>query len=107
MRWRHNATLPKSLNDTKMIRKCHPLRRIIPECVNFKMPSFPQSMIKFKYFYVKNHCQNECLPWGKIFGQLENYTPRPIYILNNLLRNFSTQAPKNCPKTKIQSDNDF
>ena len=90
-----------------MIRKCHPLRRIIPECVNFKMPSFSQSMIKFKYFYVKNHCQNECLPWGKIFGQLENYTPRPIYILNNLLRNFSTQAPKNCPKTKIQSDNDF
>ena len=36
--------------------------------LNFKMPSFPQSMIKFKYFYAKNHCQIEFLSWGKILG---------------------------------------
>ena len=36
--------------------------------LKFKIPSFPQSKIKFKYFYAKNHCQIEFLSWGKILG---------------------------------------
>ena len=39
--------------------------------LNFKMPSFPQSMIKFKYFYVKNHCQIEFLSWGKRYPSIK------------------------------------
>ena len=32
--------------------------------LKFKIPSFPQSMIRFKYFQFKKHCQIEFLSWG-------------------------------------------
>ena len=30
--------------------------------------SFPKSMIKFTYFYVRNNCKIEFLSWGKFYG---------------------------------------
>ena len=36
--------------------------------LNFKMPSFPQSVIKSKYFYAKNRCQIEFLSQGNFWG---------------------------------------
>ena len=35
--------------------------------LNVNFPSFPQSMMKFKYFWVRNHCQIEFLTWDKLF----------------------------------------
>ena len=35
--------------------------------LNVNFPSFPQSMVKFKCFWVRNHCQIEFLTWDKFF----------------------------------------
>ena len=35
--------------------------------LNAKLASFPQSLIKFKYFLLRNHCQIEFLTRGKLF----------------------------------------
>ena len=35
--------------------------------LNFKMPSFPESMIKFKYIWLEIHCQTRFLSLGKFF----------------------------------------
>ena len=32
--------------------------------------SFPKSMIKFTYFYVRNNCKIEFLSWGNTCGQI-------------------------------------
>ena len=51
--------------------------------LNVKLASFPQSMIKFKYFQLRNHCQIEFLMWGKLeFYDLVKW----VFILNTYLR---------------------